>query len=71
MLERRPERVGLLPDRACEELLDRSLVPCRNSGLAATRLTELGYANVADYHEGKAEWTAAGLPVKGKSRVAA
>jgi rhodanese-related sulfurtransferase len=38
--------------------------PCRNSGFAAARLAELGYTNVRDYHEGKADWIEAGLPVE-------
>jgi len=39
--------------------------PCQNSGIAAWRLAQLGYTNVLDYHEGKAEWIAAGLPMEG------
>jgi hypothetical protein len=31
----------------------------------------LGYTQVADYHEGKAEWVEAGLPVEGQSRARA
>ena len=46
--------------------------PCQNSGIASRRLASLGYANVSDYHEGKAEWIAAGLPVEsGRPGVAA
>jgi len=32
---------------------------------------ELGYTHVRDYHEGKAEWIDAGLPVQGSASVAA
>lgn len=54
------------------ELTDRSAAivvycasgPCQNSGIAARRLEQLGYTDVRDYHEGKAEWTAAGLPLE-------
>jgi rhodanese-related sulfurtransferase len=32
--------------------------------MAAARLVELGYTRVRDYHEGKADWIQAGLPVE-------
>lgn len=38
--------------------------PCRRSALAAARLADLGYTSVFDYHEGKADWTAAKLPIE-------
>ena len=38
--------------------------PCRRSNLAAERLMTLGYRNVFDYHEGKADWIEAGLPIE-------
>jgi rhodanese-related sulfurtransferase len=62
---------SLLPDKGAEIVVYCANGPCANSGLAASRLTELGYVDVADYHEGKAEWIAAGLPVEGRSRIAA
>jgi len=61
----------LLPDTEAEIVVYCANGPCKNSGIATARLAELGYANVRDYHEGKAEWIAAGLPVEGKARVAA
>ena len=54
----------LLPDRNAEIVVYCASGPCQNSGIAARRLAALGYANVSDYHEGKAEWFAAGLPVE-------
>jgi rhodanese-related sulfurtransferase len=54
----------LLPDRDAEIVVYCASGPCQNSGIAARRLAALGYANVSDYHEGKAEWIAAGLPVE-------
>ena len=54
----------LLPDKAAEIVVYCANGPCKNSGIAAQRLSELGYANVRDYHEGKADWIAAGLPVE-------
>lgn len=62
---------SLLPDRDAEIVVYCANGPCPNSGIAAARLEELGYGNVADYHEGKAEWIAAGLPVEGRGRAAA
>lgn len=61
---------ALLPEKDAEIVVYCASGPCRNSGLATARLTALGYTNVADYHEGKAEWIAAGLPVQGESRAA-
>ncbi|HEU4613896.1 MAG TPA: rhodanese-like domain-containing protein, partial [Kofleriaceae bacterium] len=37
---------------------------CKNSHEAALALSELGYANVRVYAEGKADWEAAGLPLE-------
>jgi rhodanese-related sulfurtransferase len=42
---------------------------CRNSEIAANKLIALGYTNVREYAEGKADWIEAGLPVE--SSVAA
>ena len=53
-----------LPDRDAEIVVYCASGPCQNSGIAARRLAALGYTNVSDYHEGKAEWIAAGLPVE-------
>ena len=62
----------LLPDKAAEIVVYCSNAPCRNSGIAAQRLVELGYTNVCDYHAGKADWIEAGLPIEhGISREAA
>ena len=54
----------LLPDKGAEIVVYCANAPCKNSGLAAQRLAELGYTRVRDYHEGKADWIAAGLPVE-------
>jgi rhodanese-related sulfurtransferase len=61
----------LLPDRDAEIVVYCANGPCENSGIASARLVELGYTRVADYHEGKAEWIEAGLPVEGAARAAA
>src|SRR5215218_8164478 len=44
--------------------------PCKNSGITLARLAALGYTNVRDYREGKAEWVEPGLPVEGETRAA-
>lgn len=62
---------SLLPAKDAEIVVYCADGPCPNSGIASARLTELGYADVSDYNEGKAEWIAAGLPVEGRSRAAA
>lgn len=62
---------ALLPDRAAEIVVYCASGPCRNSGIAAGRLAQLGYENVADYHEGKQEWVAAGLPTETGAAAAA
>lgn len=55
---------SLLPDRTAPIVVYCANGPCRNSGLAAERLAELGYRSVRDYHEGKQDWIEAGLPVE-------
>jgi rhodanese-related sulfurtransferase len=54
----------LLPDKMAQIVVYCANGPCKNSGIATKRLLELGYPNVRDYHEGKAEWVAAGLPTE-------
>jgi rhodanese-related sulfurtransferase len=52
----------LLPEKDAQIVVYCASGPCQNSGIATKRLIELGYINVRDYHEGKAEWIEAGLP---------
>jgi len=54
----------LLPDKAAEVVVYCANSPCRNSGIAARRLAEIGYTKVRDYDAGKADWIEAGLPVE-------
>lgn len=61
----------LLPDKAAPIVVYCASGPCQNSGIAANRLAALGYTDVADYHEGKAEWIAAGLPTEHSAARAA
>jgi len=44
--------------------MTRSNTPCPNSVIAARTLEALGYANVAEYVEGKQDWVEAGLPLE-------
>lgn len=59
----------LLPDPDAAIVVYCASGPCRNSGIASRRLAALGYTDVSDYAEGKAEWIAAGLPVEGGVRA--
>lgn len=61
---------SLLPDRNAEIIVYCASTTCRNSELAAERLVQLGYTNVADYVDGKADWTEAGLPLEQDAPVA-
>ena len=55
---------SLLPDKQAQIVVYCASGPCKNSGIATKRLLDLGYTNVRDYHEGKAEWIAVGLPTE-------
>ena len=61
----------LLPDKDAEVVVYCANGPCKNSGIASRRLLDLGYTDVRDYHEGKAEWIAAGLPTESGRSVRA
>jgi len=54
----------LLPDRSAEIVVYCASTTCRNSEIAARRLEQLGYTNVAEYVDGKADWIEASLPVE-------
>jgi rhodanese-related sulfurtransferase len=55
----------LLPDKTVDIVVYCASATCRNSEYAAQRLTALGYAHVRTFVGGKADWTAAGLPLEG------
>jgi rhodanese-related sulfurtransferase len=62
----------LMPNKDATIVVYCANGPCPNSGIAAQQLTELGYSDVRDYHEGKQEWIEAGLPTeRGRMPVAA
>ncbi len=60
----------VLPDRHAEIVVYCASRTCQNSHIAARRLVQLGYANVAVYPGGKQEWQEAGLPVEGAAQPA-
>ena len=61
ILAEAPKRI---PDRDADIVVYCGNGPCKRSSISAHRLGRLGYRNVRDYHEGKADWVAAGLPVE-------
>jgi rhodanese-related sulfurtransferase len=63
-----PER---LPDKDAAIVTYCANLACRNSEIAANMLLALGYTNVREYAEGKADWIEAGLPVEAGPRAAA
>jgi rhodanese-related sulfurtransferase len=54
----------LLPDKEAAIVTYCANLACRNSEIAADKLVALGYTNVREYAEGKADWIEAGLPVE-------
>lgn len=61
---------ALLPDTSAEIVVYCANSPCRNSGIAARRMTELGYENVRDYDTGKQDWIEVGLPTESGAMAA-
>lgn len=53
---------ALLPQKDAEIVVYCASPTCRNSEIAATALTGLGYQNVSVFAGGKQEWEEAGLP---------
>ena len=54
----------LLPDKDAFIVVYCANTACQNSRVAARTLASMGYTNVAEYVEGKQDWTEAGLPVE-------
>ena len=59
-----------LPDRDAAIVTYCASLTCRNSEIAANKLIALGYTNVREYAEGKADWIEAGLPLEASVRAA-
>jgi rhodanese-related sulfurtransferase len=55
---------GLVPDKDTPVVVYCAGGTCENSAIAARRLEQLGYTNVADYAPGKPDWSEAGLPLE-------
>jgi rhodanese-related sulfurtransferase len=62
-----PER---LPNKDAAIVTYCASLTCRNSEIAANKLVALGYTNVREYAEGKADWVEAGLPVEASAGAA-
>ena len=52
----------LLPDTSAAIVVYCASRTCQNSHIAAQRLTQVGYADVAVYAGGKQDWEEGGLP---------
>lgn len=57
-----------IPDKASTVVVYCASFDCKNSGLAAEALEQLGYSDVRVYKEGKKDWKGAGLPLEQKVR---
>ena len=53
-----------LPDKAAAIVTYCASLTCRNSAQLAARLEGMGYSDVREYAEGKADWVEAGLPTE-------
>ena len=54
----------VLPDKSAEIVVYCASRSCQNSHIAAAKLSQMGYANVAVYAGGKQDWIEAALPVE-------
>ena len=55
---------AVLPDKTAEIVVYCASRSCQNSHVAAAKLAQMGYGNVAVYAGGKQDWMEAGLPVE-------
>jgi rhodanese-related sulfurtransferase len=55
-----------LPDKDAPVVTYCASLTCRNSEILAERLVAMGYSDVREYAEGKADWIESGLPVVGR-----
>ena len=62
---------AVLPDKSAEIVVYCASRSCQNSHVAAGKLVQLGYENVAVYSGGKQDWMDAGFPVERGEALAA
>ena len=62
---------AVLPDKTAEIVVYCASRSCQNSHVAAAKLAQMGYGNVAVYAGGKQDWSEAGLEVERGEAVAA
>lgn len=60
-----------LPDKQAEIVVYCVNTACKNSGIAARTLEQMGYSNIFEYVEGKQDWQAAGLPLVSETETTA
>lgn len=61
---------AMLPDRGAQIVVYCANAQCRNSHIAAHRLSVLGYSDVSVYAAGKKDWEEAGLPLESLAQAA-
>ena len=61
----------VLPEKAAEIVVYCASRSCQNSHVAAAKLAQMGYENVAVYAGGKQEWSEAGMPIERGEALAA
>ena len=61
---------GMLFDKSAQIVVYCASAQCRNSHIAAHRLSMLGYTNVSVYAGGKKDWEEAGLPLESMAQAA-
>jgi rhodanese-related sulfurtransferase len=62
---------AVLPDKTAEIVVYCASRSCQNSHVAAAKLAQMGYENVAVYAGGKQDWSEAGLTVERGDALAA
>lgn len=61
---------AMLPDKGAQIVVYCANAQCRNSHIAAHRLSVLGYTDVSVYAAGKKDWEEAGLPLESLAQAA-
>jgi rhodanese-related sulfurtransferase len=59
-----------LPDKDAFTVVYCADTPCQNSRMAAQALADMGYSNIAEYEEGKQDWSDEDLPIEKDQQVA-